>query len=860
MAQESGPAIARTEIDGLKAALNAPKGESSEARKRLAFKRVIRDGGELLKANGGAPNRFEVLGVLFAAQQQLFGLDDSARNREALLETCQALVKAPDLYAEIRLDADLLLTQTEMARKGANAEARVAALKPMVSRYRNTPAEAKMLRIAMVMALELGDSRLISDLREEIAERFAGDHEMIIFQREKLGGQVFGAPFCGTFQCNDGSVRQFPADGLGRTTALYFWSQEEGGNKDLEELAGKWKEMKGELAGRISIVSFNVDELPDAGEKILRDLGVDWPALHLPGGRGSSTYQAFAKRDPAIVTLSPTGYAALIMSGATRKVSGTTEALDYERWFNSSLARQWTKPRYVNQLGSLFAGDFLVLDVGGDFEPTLPPEIKATHQPVKLARSESSVPEETLRAIQDSFVRPPVRYRLGIEEIRASYLKVDELCRKAIAAYPGAPDLWIVRNRRVIAQLGLWKVTADQSHFDLALEEARAALAAGMPPGTEVVARFCLAKEALRLPKNDAKKVIRDFVETMGGDTAPPPTFAAAALLALDLGERGIHEEYRAIIFKNHFEHPMMATFVTFLLDRYQRYQLFQVPFTAGWSYGRREDYFLSIGEPEEVSRSFAGELKTFEGESFSIPKDTSGKWTVVFLSHNWAKQDRPSQPSMAKMMATYAENRPFKDLQTVMAVVDDEVETLRALLLEKPLDVPVLVVPNGLRNPIVNQLGVVSEDEAPNALVLRPDGSIAAMLSGTTMQGKARGRVIQNLIEWQDEQNVIAALAKGEIEKAKEIAFALAPVFDPEAVDEKGRKFKKPKISDAHLRARARVYMAMKNWEAALADAEEVLSSQTATDGGMSLRTKELDEIETLCDEIRKKQVEAAK
>ena len=32
----------------------------------------------------------------------------------------------------------------------------------------------------------------------------------------------------------------------------------------------------------------------------------------------------------------------------------------------------------------------------------------------------------------------------------------------------------------------------------------------------------------------------------------------------------------------------MMWTFTAFLLDRYHDYWLFQVPFTAGWSYGRR--------------------------------------------------------------------------------------------------------------------------------------------------------------------------------------------------------------------------------------------------------------------------------
>ena len=44
---------------------------------------------------------------------------------------------------------------------------------------------------------------------------------------------------------------------------------------------------------------------------------------------------------------------------------------------------------------------------------------------------------------------------------------------------------------------------------------------------------------------------------------------------------------------------------------------------------------------------------------------------------------------------------------------------------------------------------------------------------------------------------------------------------------------------------------MAMKDWDAALADAEEIVRAQTGTDAGMSLRTPGLDEAEQLRDSI---------
>jgi hypothetical protein len=46
---------------------------------------------------------------------------------------------------------------------------------------------------------------------------------------------------------------------------------------------------------------------------------------------------------------------------------------------------------------------------------------------------------------------------------------------------------------------------------------------------------------------------------------------------------------------------------------------------------------------------------------------------------------------------------------------------------------------------------------------------------------------------------------------------------------------------------------MALKNYDEALADAEEVVQRQLGTDGGMSLRTDELDKSEALRAEVLK-------
>jgi hypothetical protein len=518
MGQDQAGSISGDEI----AALNVKRAEASEAassaRKKLAIRRVIREGEALIKKHPSAPNRYEVLNILFRSQQVLVSLDKSAANRQAFLTTCGKLAAAPNEYAALRLDADLLLTQAQSARQGGDSHARSDALRPLVQRYRDTEVEAKVIRIAMIMALEFGNTKLVNDLRKVVAQRFPGDMDMINFQREKLGTQVFGAPFIGTFERSDGKTVRFPMDFLGTTTVVYCWSKENDGLEDLKLLAQAWKKMKVDLAaaedpekakaaGRFQFVNMNMDDLPDAGESILRELGLDWQALKMPQGQDNPIYQTYIKRDtPTTLQVSPTGYVALYMSGGRNSRA-------WERRLQSMMASQWAQARYARQLQSIYAGEFLVMPSQEDFDGAAPPEYKAmasgdTAKQDPLPRTDASVPKDKLRAIQACFIQAPMRYRTPYDQVIASYEKADALCRAAIAAYPKAPDLWIVRNRRIAALMGLWKTRGDQEAFAAAVVEANAAVAGDYPPGTDVVARLCLARLAFRVADADPNAII----------------------------------------------------------------------------------------------------------------------------------------------------------------------------------------------------------------------------------------------------------------------------------------------------------------------------------------------------------------
>lgn len=858
-AQENGAPIPVEKIQALEETYTSSKTESSAARKRLAVKRLIRDAGELVAANAGAPNRFEVLGLMSRAQKELLDADNSTENREAFLQTCKLLLAAPNEYASLRFDADLLLSQSEMVRKGADTRERAQALMDLVERYRGTDIETKAIKVAIAMALELGDNLIIDDLMNLISERFSGDLDMLAYQREKLGGQVIGAWFTGTFERSDGTVMRFPMDLMGKSTILCFWSKEGDAVKQLEALATSVKELQSEGYGRTMIVSFNVDDLPDAGASILKGIGVNWPALKLPGGRENPYYKIYATRDPAYVPLSVSAQAALLMAGSTRNNNPSNAVLptmpDFNRLVSLSLTKEWAKPRYTSQLVSYINGEFLVIDPEGPLNPSRPPEIKALgSEAPQLTRTDASVPEATLNAIQDCFVMSPIRFRTPNTELKASFEKAEALCAKAIQDHPQAPDLWIVRNRRIIALMALWKFENDLTFFNRAAAEAKTLIDSKPPAGTDLIARFCLARVALRSSDVKPKQVIADFLSALGGDKAPGPALAVASILALEIGDRMLHDELRRTILDRYTEEPMMWTVISFMVDRNNRYWLYQVPFSAGWSYGRRYEYFLSKGDPDDCKRTITAELKKLDGASFQIPKETAGKWALIYF-RSIGNQDPAGITrgivNDTKAINAMTEARGLGDVQMFYAFLEDDAEKVGALL--KPSDkgvvpetCPVLMVPNGLKNPIVQKLGIESEDEVANVLLIRPDGSIAAMRSGKHAR-------IQNIINWHDEALVNAALEKGDIEEAKRLAFQFAPTEPPVSTDPKKKNIKPAPPSTEHLRARARVYLAMKEYDKALADAEEVLSRQKATDGGMSLRSKELGIIEKLVEEIRK-------
>ena len=482
----------------------------------------------------------------------------------------------------------------------------------------------------------------------------------------------------------------------------------------------------------------------------------------------------------------------------------------------------------------------------------MPPELEASSAAKPIVRSGKSVPEEVLHAIQACFVAPATHYQCSHTELLAGYRKAVELSRKAIAEHGDAPDLWMVRNRLIVALMGLWKTEGRIIHLEDAFVEAKTALEAGYPSGCDWVARFCLARQALRSEGVDSAVMIDAFVVDAGRDEAPGSALAVVAQLALDVGDRYRFERSMEQILKQHSEDPMMWLYAASLIDRHHDYWRFRMPFYIGYSHPRREQITKHRGEEEDCSRMLVAELVDAEGKVFRIPEDLTKDYTAIFFSKPapWSqKRGDGLTASPLRLVSGFnsgTKNRPHGEVQTMLVMLGDEPHPMsfkdrKGRQVNHSFDM--MALPGGLQNPLVHRLGMLFGNGGINSVLVDKEGRILTAISGLGRQSTIGEYALPNLITGQDTEKVDALLEKGDVEAAKKYILS----FAPESADGKVSE-----ACDDHLRARARVYRALGELDKALADIKVLIKRQQMVAHRSSERTDQLIADEAFRDSIR--------
>jgi hypothetical protein len=709
---------------------------STNTLKRRAYKKVVRESKALLEEYPDSSDRFTVLNLIFECQKELLLINNTADNREDVFATARALAEAPMTVSTLRLEADLLLMQATLAPRDVSEEQKFAALREMAERYLDSEAEATCLMHLILMGNDLQATDLVKELQLNLSSRFAKDPEVVSFLRERFGISKRDLRFAGTFRSEAGKAVSFPTDLIGHNYMICFWSSE---TIDLKKRFAAIKKYQQRTGGLFTVFSFNLDGLEDAGRSILQEQQVDWPPMHLPGGMNSKAFLGHGHANLRF-TLLPVNAMGYSLGRATNgfRLQGADVGL---------YAILNDRP-YLSLLQALSAGDFLISEA-------------------KLAAGATpdAVPADKLKAILAHFPNTQRRYRMGTAIALGGYVKAAELCSEVIAAHPDASDLWKVRNCRIIALINVWKVSFSDKHLNLAVAEAKQALAAtDLPATARVIPQFCLAKQALRDDQADAPAIVSSFLEACGGDQAGASAYAAAAVLAVDGGQdaREIYWDCRERIYLKHSQDPTIMPVTAFLFKEQWAQYLFEAN-EKSYYFGSTSIYKNEAGHSIHVplKREVEAEFTSITGSSIKIPDEQqhyyhfcvfidlpgTGKAAPVIaedgtpspsgINHLVNGRIAPlpngqfagpitkegQQHELLKGLTGLVAEARRKDVKLVLFFLSDDTKGIAELLAKYQIDCDAVSLPGGADHPILNTLGVYAQESRANTVVISPNG-----------------------------------------------------------------------------------------------------------------------------------------
>jgi hypothetical protein len=221
------------------------------------------------------------------------------------------------------------------------------------------------------------------------------------------------------------------------------------------------------------------------------------------------------------------------------------------------------------------------------------------------------------------------------------------------------------------------------------------------------------------------------------------------------------------------------------------------------------------FSDPVKRGRAEEFELAAPDGGKIKVPGDYAGGMLgLVFVEPTAPDSGGSNLVARASEFCGCFESKGAK---VVTVFLSDDTNLVASLVKDSEPQLKAGMLPGGLGNPLVQKLGILSADRVPNAMLLRPDGTIAWAISGLEYKYFG-GRGPESAIGYAIERNIdkvitdraFTALEKGDYEDALKLFDEHEPV-DYWAAD--------------CLQGRALAHMGRKDWQSALTAVDAALN-----------------------------------
>jgi len=786
-AQARAESVPERQIVKLQEQLAEVEGMESTSAIRRTCKRIVRGAESLLKKHPDAEERFQVMGMIFQARLILYSQKQSDEHVEALVKTAKELAQAPDDQAEFRLGADMLLLQIAMDRTEDPPEQAMQVAR-MADRYRDTPAEAESLMAASSLAFNLGHRYLLEAFRNALTQRFSQDRDVTAFLRERFS-VAKPIPFVGVFKRADGKEISFPK---GRRHVVCFWSRDaEDLDKKIEELVELQKKYKNEF----KVYSLNLDELADGGARLLRQRKLDWVPLRLKGGLENPLFRSLGTTKLfAGLVISPLGYGEYVRSRTGHHHrGGAVQAI------RSRYAAAGEDPRVRALWRYLLSGRFLIAD--------------------SVLPERSSIPQSALGAIQSCLApRFPRNFPSEMEELK-NYRKADALLSAAITKHSSAPDLWVLHSHRIIALMGIWRMTGEVEHLKSAVATAQKLLALPLQPTAKLISNYCIAIAALQQEGTRPDEVIAFFDKQTDGVDASGLTVIASLMLALEGHLPDEYARYRDQLLTRHGNDAAVGWFTSFMLNPRVPARLFGPALPDGGK---------MVAPMPAFNRTFKADLTTIDGQHAAFPDQAADKMTaVVFLEKPADRTALKRQDDAVDYLAKVVRGRPLKDMQLMLIFRAPRPDDVKQRMTAKKWQCAAVALDDEEWGKLCWHYGVLSADREPGILVLRPDGSVAVALTELARPHGARPTPLNREVEPLLRSFELPLVEQAMQAKDYRLAVARLETTAPLAYRSKSRHEPNWLTPNQHRRKKVWCYMQLGEWPKALKTINTIISAR---------------------------------